>query len=121
MMSPVRAAGLFIANSLWRISGARIAGRVLVNALASPDPSARQIAGILLVRAGKRSVPLVQEAIERGINLPQTLVMAGDLGAKSLEPHLRRFVNHPDPAVAKAASDGLRILAAQPANESRSA
>jgi len=121
MMSPVRAAGLFIANSLWRISGARIAGRVLVNALASPDPSARQIAGILLVRAGKRSVPLVQEAIERGINLPQTLVMAGDLGAKSLEPHLRRFVNHPDPAVANAASDGLRILAAQAASESRSA
>lgn len=117
MMSPVRVAALFAVNTVWRITGAESAGRVLMKALASPDPSARMVAGILLVRAGKRSVPLLREAIERGINLPQTLLMAGDIGAKSLEPDLHKFVDHPDPSVAKAAADGLRLLAAQQAEE----
>jgi hypothetical protein len=113
MMSVLRAAGLFAANSVWRLSGAQSAGRVLMNALDAQDAGVRTIAGILLVRGGKKAVPLIQEAIQREINLPQTLVIAGDLGVKSLEPELKKFVNHPDPNIAKAATNGLRILAAQ--------
>jgi len=45
--------------------------------------------------------------------LPQVLVMAGDIGEKKLEPELRKFAEHPDPKVSSAARDGLRILAAQ--------
>jgi len=41
------------------------------------------------------------------------LVIAGDIGASRLEPQLRHFTADPDPEVAKAARDGLRILAAQ--------
>jgi hypothetical protein len=41
------------------------------------------------------------------------LVIAGDIGAAALEPELRRLVADPDPDVARAAQDGLRIMAAQ--------
>lgn len=112
-MQVFRAAGVFAANALWRATKSKSAGRVLVNALAADDPNIRTIAGMLLVRAGKDAVPLIQEAISRGVNLPQTLVMAGDVGAVTLEPDLQKFVGHPDPAVSQAARDGLRILQAQ--------
>jgi len=42
-MQLLRAAGLFAANAVWRATGSRAAGRVLVNALASPDPNTRTI------------------------------------------------------------------------------
>jgi len=112
-MQLLRAAGLFGANAVWRTTGLRAAGRTLVNALASPDPNLRTIAGILLVRAGQKAEPFIEEAIHRQLNLPQVLVMAGDIGAKKLEPELRKFAEHPDPKVSGAARDGLRILAAQ--------
>ena len=98
-MQLLRAAGLFGANAVWRTTGLRAAGRTLVNALASPDPNLRTIAGILLVRAGQKAEPFIEEAIHRQLNLPQVLVMAGDIGAKKLEPELRKFAEHPDPKV----------------------
>jgi hypothetical protein len=112
-MQVLRSAGLFAANVLWRATRSKSAGRVLVNALAADDPNVRTIAGMLLVRGGKDAVPLIQEAIRRQLNLPQTLVMAGDIGAVSLEPDLQKFVDHPDPTVSQAARDALRILELQ--------
>jgi hypothetical protein len=44
-------------------------------------------------------------------------VIAGDIGAVRLTPDLQRFTAHPDPAISKAAQDGLRILAAQQAQQ----
>jgi hypothetical protein len=96
--------GLLGANAIWRVTGLRAAGRTLVNALASPDPNVRTIAGILLVRAGQKAEPYIEEAIHRQLNLPQVLVMAGDIGAKKLEPELKKSGSD---------RDGLRILAAQ--------
>ncbi len=112
-MQVLRAAGLFAANSIWRVTGSQTAGRTLVNALAASDPNLRTIAGMLIVRGGQKAVPLIEEAIHRQLNLPQVLVMAGDVGAKQLEPELQKFTGHPDPQVSRAARDGLRILAAQ--------
>ncbi len=112
-MQVLRAAGLFAANALWRSTGSQAAARTLVNALASADPNIRTIAGMFLVRGGEKAVPFIEEAIHRQLNLPQVLVMAGDIGSKKLEPELQKFTAHPDPQVARAAQDGLRILAAQ--------
>lgn len=110
-MQVLRAAGLFAANAVWRATGSQSAGRTLLNALGSPDPNIRTIAGMFLVRAGEKAVPLIEEAIHRQLNLPQVLVMAGDIGSKKLEPELQKFKDHPDPQVSRAACDGLKILA----------
>ncbi len=112
-MGLVQAARLFALKSLWRATGLQAAGRALVRALSSPDEGVRTIAGMFLVQAGERAEPLVEEALRRRENLPMVLIIAGDIGASRLEPQLRRFTADPDPEVAKAARDGLRILAAQ--------
>jgi HEAT repeat protein len=112
-MQVLRAAGLFAANAIWRTTGSQAAGRTLLNALASSDPNIRTIAGMFLVRAGDKAVPLIEEALHRQLNLPQVLVMAGDIGSKKLEPELQKFAAHPDPQVSRAARDGRKIMAAQ--------
>ena len=112
-MSVMDAARLFALKSVWRTTGLQSAGRALLNALDSPNEDVRTIAGMFLVQGGKQAEPLVEEGIKRRLNLPMTLVIAGDIGAVSLKPELQRFTSDPDPAVAKAAKDGLRILERQ--------
>src|SRR5262245_13589138 len=98
---------------MWTATGMRSAGRALLDALGSPDEGVRTVAGMFLVQSGKRAEPIVEEAIRRRQHLPTVLVIAGDIGAFRLEPELRRLAADPEPQVAKAAQDGLRILAAQ--------
>ena len=112
-MGPLQAARLFALKSVWSTIGLRSAGRALVDALGSPDEGVRTVAGMFLVQAGKRAESLIEEAIHRRQNLPTVVVIAGDIGAFRLEPELRRLSTDADPEVARAARDGLRILAAQ--------
>jgi hypothetical protein len=112
-MRPWQVARLYALRSLWSATGLRRAGRALLDALASSDEDLRAVAGMLLVQSGKRAEPLIAEAIARREHLPTLLVIAGDIGAIALEPELRRLTTDPDPAVARAARDGLRILGAQ--------
>jgi hypothetical protein len=111
-VGPWQLARLYVLKSAWSTVGSRSAGRALVDALDSPDEAVRTVAGMFLVQAGKRAEPLVEDAIHRRKNLPAALLIAGDIGAVRLEPELRRFAADADPQVAKAARDGLRILAA---------
>jgi hypothetical protein len=112
-MSPWQAARLYALKSLWNTTGLRSAGRALIDALGSEDEDLRTVAGMLLAQSGKRAEPLIAEAIARREHLPIVLLIAGDIGATTLEPELRRFTTDPNPDVARAAHDALRILAAQ--------
>ena len=112
-MRPLQLVRLYALRLVWNATGSRAAGRALLEALGSPDEDVRAVAGMFLVRSGKRAEPLVEEAIHRRQHMPTVLVIAGDIGAVRLEPELRRLTKDPDPEVAKAAQDGLRILAAQ--------
>ena len=106
----VGAIGIFIINAIWRVTGLRPAGRVLVRALGSRDEPIRMLAGMFLVKAGKRAVPLLEEALKRRENLPTVLIILGDIGDQKVEPELRQFSEDRDPEVARAARDALRIL-----------
>lgn len=110
-MGPVQVARLYALKSLWTISGLRSAGQALLEALGSPDAGVRTVAGMLLVQCGQRAEPLIEDAIRHHRHLPMALVIAGDIGAVRLEPELRRLSSDPDPEVARAAQDGLRLLA----------
>jgi hypothetical protein len=65
-MGAVASAKLLAAGSAWRLTGLDAAGRSLVAALAGGAENEQTLAGILLVRAGDRSVPLITEAISAG-------------------------------------------------------
>lgn len=105
-------ARLFACKALWR-AGMESGGRCLLEALDSPQADVRTVAGMFLVQAGKRAEPLVKQALERGEHFPMLLTIAGDIGAHSLIPQIRALTKHPDPQVARAASDALEILALQ--------
>ena len=110
-MGPLDLARLYALKTVWATTRLRSAGRGLVDALGSPDDGVRTVAGMLLVQAGKRVEPLLEEAIRQRRHLPMVLLIAGDVGATRLEPDVRRLTSDADPDVAKAARDALRLLA----------
>jgi len=101
---------LFVANAAWRTLGLAPAGRAVVDGLASTDENNRTIAGMFLVQAGRRAVPLVRRELERPRNLPLLLRVIGDLGAREFLPVLQRYSSADDRAVAQAARDALEAL-----------
>jgi hypothetical protein len=105
-----QAAWVYTNNTLWRTTGSRAAGRALVRALGSPDATARTIAGMFLVQGGQRAEPLLREALARREHLPLVLTIIGDVGARSFDADLRRLSDDPDPQVAQAAREALRVL-----------
>jgi hypothetical protein len=107
----VGAARLWAVQALWKRFGIEAAGRRLVRALGSDDEDLATTAGMLIVQGGRRTVPLLREALARRENLPLVLRIAGDIGARELGPDIERFAGDRDPAVAEAARDALRLLA----------
>ena len=104
------AARLFGCQVLWRGLHLKTAGRALVNSLGADDEDLRVIAGMFLVRAGSRSVPLLREALLQRRHLPLVLQIIADIDAREFEPELRRFADDPDPHISQAASHALRQL-----------
>jgi hypothetical protein len=113
-MYVLRIVRLFFLNAIWRITNLRPAGRALVRALGSANADACTVAGIFLVQAKHRSIPLLLEALDRRENVPMVLRVLADVGDTSVEHALQRWVRDSDPAVAAAAIDALKIVQHQP-------
>jgi len=111
------AARLYGYNTIWRATGSLAAGRKLLEALDSRDEDLQSFAGMLLAQAGKKAEPLLDEALAKREHLPLVLAILGDIGDPKYEPMLRRFADDPDPLVAAAAHDALRVLKAQSSEE----
>lgn len=109
-MNARSAAPLLVFGTLWCGLGLRPAGRRIIAALAAPDETTRTMAGMLVVKAGRRAIPLLRESLDFSRNLPMVIRLAADLRAQELVPQIRRFVSASDPRVAAAARDALRLL-----------
>ncbi len=109
----VRAINLFLMNAVWRLTSLRFAGRVLVEALGAKQETVRMIAATLLTKAGKRSLPLLREAVNRRENLQIVLTIIGDVGGDEYRQELEQFTRDNDPQVAKSAQYALRVLTAR--------
>jgi hypothetical protein len=71
------------------------------------------MAGMLLVRAGHRSAPLLRDALAAGHARPVVATLLADIGDQTSRPTLTALTGDPDATVAKAARDALRVLDAQ--------
>ena len=98
---------LFVAGAAWRL-GIRAAGRVLASGLSSADENNRLVAGMLLVRGGKRAIPLLTEELRSPRNLPLLLRVMGDVAPDTFRDTLERYSRDADPKVSRAAKDALR-------------
>ena len=101
---------LLVYWSLWFGLGFTPAGRALVQALGSPDKNIRSIAGMLLVKGGKRAEPLLLEGAARRESLPMVLTALGSIGDPAVIPQLRQFTEDENPDVANAAREAIKVL-----------
>jgi len=106
----LQAIGLFLAAAAWRLTGSRRFGEVLIRSLSTKNENLKNIAGILIVRAGKKAKPLLQDALHRSENLPMTLWLLADLGDRMVDKEIQPFSSDQDPKVAEAARQALRVL-----------
>ena len=103
-------ARLLVSEALWSSIGVKSAGKILVHELGSADENLRLMSGAFLVRSGKKALPLLQTALKRREHLPEVLTVMADIGGPELASDIEDFVNDPDPVVASAARNALRVL-----------
>ena len=101
------------AYGAWRATGSPRAGAVLSRALASNDETNRTAAGMLLVRGSTRSLPLLRDNLQRGVAVPLTLRVLGDIGGPEATAAIEPYTRHADPSIARAASEA-QIAARRP-------
>jgi len=108
----LQAIGLFLSAGAWRLTGLRALGRIIVRNLASNNENIRNIAGILVSKAGWRAEPLLRESLRLRRNVPMVLTVLAGLGSPELEKDILPFRNDRDPQIAEAARQALRVIAA---------
>ena len=90
--------------------GSQTAARHLLNDMDSDDENVRMLAGMFLVKSGRRALPALCDALARREQLPTVLTMLGDIAAPESEAEIAKFVDDTDPAVAAAARMAVDAL-----------
>lgn len=90
--------------------GSKAAGRRLVADLGSDDENVRMLAGMFLVRNGRRSLPVLREALARREQLPTVLTMLADIAAPECGDLIQPYVDDREPEVGDAARAAMDIL-----------
>jgi hypothetical protein len=109
-MGAASAARLLAAGYAWRLTGLETAGRGLVATAASGRETEQELAGMLLVRAGDRSVPLVTDAIFAGAGSPTLVDVLASIGTDTARAALELVSRARPTEIAAAAEDALRTL-----------
>jgi hypothetical protein len=113
-VAAVASAWLLAVGAVWLLTGATAAGRALTRAITDGGEDERTLAGMLLVRAGDRSVPVVAEAILSGRGSTALIDVLASIGSEAARDALVRVSRAAapavDPAVAAAAAEALRTL-----------
>ena len=104
-MGIAASARLLAFGATWRLTGIAAAGHALLNAVTAGGETERTLAGMLLVKAGDRSVPVVTEAVLAG-RAPADLVdVLASINTADARAALVRVAQAPMPEVAPAARD----------------
>jgi hypothetical protein len=104
-----RALSTFAKSAALRL-GSAAAGRGLLGDFASDDETVRTLAGMFLVRNGRRSLPILREALVRREQMPAVLTMLGDIATDESAQLIRQYVGDREPEVDAAARAALDIL-----------
>jgi len=102
-------AAVIAAGTLWRTTGARAAGRRLVAALDDADVQIAELAGMLLVKAGTRSLPLLGAALESNQSPGPVLRVLASIDPSGQVAVFEQYRHDARAEVATAARDGLTL------------
>lgn len=104
-----RSINVIRAGVAWRAFGSDGAGVTLLEAVSGDDEQERMLAGMSLVKAGERSVALIEQAHASGrATVPMVRILA-DLGGLRARRLLTEIAEEPGP-LADAAADSLDLL-----------
>lgn len=97
------------AGVAWRTIGSESAGEALLEAFTSDDEQNRTLAGISLVKAGERSVDLIEKTRSTGNLTPDVVRLLADIGGPKSQALLSELAVGQGP-VAVAALESLDLL-----------
>jgi acetylglutamate kinase len=103
-------ARLLALGAAWQLVGVPAAGRALVRAAAADREDERTLAGVLLVKGGDRSVPMLAAALRAGSASVGLIEVLASIGSNRARAALAVAAETAAPAVAAAAADALRTL-----------
>ena len=97
------------AGVAWRTVGSESAGYALLEAFSGDDEQEKMLAGISLVKAGDRTVDLIEKARQSGRLTPQVVLLLADIGGPRSRGLLTQIATDEGP-VATAAAESLQAL-----------
>ena len=98
------------AGVVWRTVGSPSAGESLLRALSGDDEQERMLSGMSLVKAGDRSIDLIDRTYRAGGATPPMIRLLPDLDSPRCRDLLTEIAGHEGP-LGNEASDGLERLA----------
>jgi len=104
-----RSLNVIRAGMVWRAVGSDAAGAALIDAVSGDDEQVRTLAGMSLVKAGERSVGLIEQAYAEGRATPLMMRILTDIGGRSARDLLDDIALYNGP-LAEAAADSLALL-----------
>jgi len=89
-ISPIR---VIVAGTSWRLFGSRRAGETLLDVMASDDEQNRMLAGMSLVKAGRRSFDLIEKKLQKG-EVPAPIIrLLPDIGGPDVRATLDKIAD----------------------------
>jgi hypothetical protein len=97
-------------GAAWRVAGVAWAGRSLIDTFVHGDDDERTLAGMSLVQAGDRSVPLVLDAIASGSDPVELIDVIGSIGTADAREALVQLTESGDRSTTNAAASALHTF-----------
>jgi hypothetical protein len=97
------------AGLVFRATGAEGAGYTLLDAFSGSDEQEKMLAGISIVKAGERSIDLIEKARQSGRLTPEVVRLLADIGGPRSRVLLTE-ISGDDGPVADAATESLEVL-----------
>lgn len=97
------------AGLAWRTVGSESAGYALLEAFSGDGEQEKMLAGISLVKAGERSIHLIEKAAKMGRLTPDVVRLLADIGGPRSRTLLTELSGEAG-AVAAAATESLQVL-----------
>lgn len=104
-MGAAASAKLIAIGAAWRLTGVSAAGDALITAVTTGGENERTLAGMLLVQAGDRSVPVVTDAIMAGPQPAGLVDVLVSIGTDDARAALLRVSRTAPPAVTPTTRD----------------
>lgn len=97
------------AGIAWRTLGATSAGDSLIEVFGSGDEQERTLAGMSIVKAGERSIGLIEKARSAGRLTPSLVRLLADIGGPKAR-HLLAEISTESGPLAAAADESIELL-----------